>query len=356
MSDLPRISFGTIVLNGEPFTKYCLRSLYPFAYEIIVVEGGSQYAKTYAPDGHSTDGTLEALYEFKKQEDPENKVRIITKDGFWEEKEEQSQAYAEVATGDYLWQVDNDEFYKPEDMKKVIKMLGDNPEITQVSLKEIFFWGGFDYVMNGWKERGGGEIRQRLFKWGPGYRLITHRPPTVHNSNGENLRNLNYVSGYELARKGIFQYHYSLVFPRLVREKCQYHYSHSNIKKYKDVKNWAQDGFMNLKYPYNVDEYKDPTSWLERFRGEHPEIILRLQDDIRKGIVNVEVRRTDDIEALVSSPGYIAGRMRLKFLLFEKRYKNILQQLIRKILGRKGINILKSTRRILLSLLCLPYE
>lgn len=98
----PKITFGIIVLNGEPFTKYCLRQLYPFAYEIIVVEGASQYAKDAADEnGHSLDGTLEALYEFKEQEDPEDKVQIITRDGFWSEKDEQSKAYAERAMGDY---------------------------------------------------------------------------------------------------------------------------------------------------------------------------------------------------------------------------------------------------------------
>ena len=42
----PRVTFGIIVLNGEPFTRYCLRSLYPFAHQIIVVEGGT---RTHAP-------------------------------------------------------------------------------------------------------------------------------------------------------------------------------------------------------------------------------------------------------------------------------------------------------------------
>ena len=90
----PRISFGIIVLNGEPFTKYCLRQIYPYAYEIIVVEGGSRKAINEAPDGHSTDGTLEALRKFKEKEDPEDKVKIVTHEGFWTEKDEQSQAYA----------------------------------------------------------------------------------------------------------------------------------------------------------------------------------------------------------------------------------------------------------------------
>lgn len=42
MSHQPRITFGMIVLNGEPFTRYNLRALYPFAHEIIVVEGAAR--------------------------------------------------------------------------------------------------------------------------------------------------------------------------------------------------------------------------------------------------------------------------------------------------------------------------
>jgi len=36
-----RITFGMIVLNGEPCVLYNLRALYPFAHEIIVVEGAA---------------------------------------------------------------------------------------------------------------------------------------------------------------------------------------------------------------------------------------------------------------------------------------------------------------------------
>ena len=117
---LPRVTFGIIVLNGEPYTRYCLRALYPFAHEIIVVEGACPAAAAIATaDGHSIDGTLEALYRFKEEEDVENKVHIVTRDGFWEEKDESSRAYAERATGDYLWQIDIDEFYHPIDMSAV---------------------------------------------------------------------------------------------------------------------------------------------------------------------------------------------------------------------------------------------
>ena len=115
---LPRISFGIIVLNGEPFTKYCLRQLYPYAYEIIVVEGAVEGAEAIATqNGHSIDGTYEAIHTFKKNEDPDNKLIIIERPGFWFDKNVMSKAYSNAATGDYLWQVDIDEFYRNEEIE-----------------------------------------------------------------------------------------------------------------------------------------------------------------------------------------------------------------------------------------------
>ncbi|HEY4190008.1 MAG TPA: FkbM family methyltransferase, partial [Candidatus Limnocylindrales bacterium] len=86
----PRVTFGVIVLNGEPFTRHTLRSIYPFAHEIIVAEGAAPGARNIATaDGHSRDGTLDALRQFAAEEDPEGKVRIVTAEdeghpnGFW---------------------------------------------------------------------------------------------------------------------------------------------------------------------------------------------------------------------------------------------------------------------------------
>lgn len=88
----PRISFGMIVLNGAPFLRYNLRSIFPFAYEIIVGEGAVPGAAASATaDDHSLDTTLETLYAFKAEEDPEDKLTIVTQDGFLIEKDEMSQ-------------------------------------------------------------------------------------------------------------------------------------------------------------------------------------------------------------------------------------------------------------------------
>jgi hypothetical protein len=320
MKDLPRITFGMIVLNGRPFVRYNLRALYPFAHEIIVVEGATPGAASVAtPDGHSTDGTLETLYRFKAEEDPENKVQIVVRDGFWSEKDEESQAYAQRATGDYLWQVDIDEFYHPRDIQAVLNMLQNDPSISAIAFREIKFWGGFDYIVDGWRSRRGSEIYHRLFKWGAGYRYVTHRPPTVYDPQGRDLRHLKWINGYELARRGIFLYHYSLVFPKQVIEKCEY-YSDAAWARRLEAREWAQEVFLKLQNPYRVHNVYELPSWLERFVGDHSPQIEALRADLKAGRLDIVARPTDDIERLLQSPRYQLGRVALKSLEPWDRY------------------------------------
>ncbi len=310
----PRISFGIIVLNGEPFIRYCLRSLYPFAHQIIVVEGGSEAASSVStPDGHSIDGTLNELSRFKKEEDPENKLEIVVKDGFWSEKDEQSAAYAARATGDYLWQVDIDEFYLAEDVRRILKKLSQNPEITAVSFKQITFWGGFDYYTDGWYLRNGADIYHRLFKWGPGYRYLTHRPPTVIDDEGTDLRKRSWIKAEHLAKENIFLYHYSLAFPKQVKEKAEYYARHSWGKYSSGVINWAQENFLSpVRSPYRIHNVHNHPSWIKKYKGTHPEQILKMNEDILQNRIEIECRNNSDIERLERMKIYRVGRWMLE--------------------------------------------
>ena len=328
----PRITFGMIVFNGEPFTRYCLRGLYPFAHQIIVVEGACKGAATMAtPDGHSSDGTVQALGRFKAEEDPDDKLTVVTAEddghpnGFWPgEKDEQSRAYARRATGEYLWQVDVDEFHKPEDMQAILDMLNGDPAITSVPIPVLTFWGGFGYLVDGfWLRRfqlkyGGGY--PRLFKWGSGYQYAGHRPPTVLDEQGRNLRSGHSAAGRELARRGIFMYHYSLLFPKQMTEKCEYRGSNPYFKS-ADARRWGQDSYLKLCRPFRVFYIYSEPSWLERFRGTHPPQIAAMRQDIRTGRLRVDLRRTDDIERLLRSPAYCVRRGAVKFWeVFERHW------------------------------------
>jgi hypothetical protein len=321
--DLPKVTFGMIVLNGEPFIRYNLRSLYPFAHQIIVVEGAAPGAAHIAtPDGHSKDGTLDVLRDFQTHEDPEHKLSILTAedeghpDGFWaSEKEGQSQAYAKHATGDFLWQVDVDEFYMPEDIRTILEMLRCDESITALSFKQITFWGGFDYITDGWYLRRGwcADGIHRIFKWGAGYRYISHRPVTVYNAQDEDLHRLHWVNGNVLARKGIYMYHYSLIFPKQVFEKCEYYKQADWARRTKALR-WAEENFQKLGNPYHVHNVYDYPSWLERYIGNHPPQIEILHADVRAARIDFAVRPIDDIEKLLQSHTYMLGRAGLRFL------------------------------------------
>ncbi len=348
MKNFPKITFGIIVLNGEPFTRYNLRSLYPFAHEIIIVEGAvPNAASTATPDGHSSDGTLQILKRFKSEEDPENKLTIVTAEdeghpnGFWPgEKDEMSEAYAKRATGNYLWQVDVDEFYKPEDIESIIQILEDNPHITAVSFPMITFWGGLDFTVDGWYLRRGAATYHRLFKWGLGYSYCSHRPPTVCDSEGRDLRTLCWISSQELLEKGIYLYHYSLLFPKQVVEKCAYYQQAKWAKRQKALK-WAEDNFLSLKNPFRVHNVYDYPSWLERFSGLHPPQILQMMEDINKGILDVSLRSVEDVNNLLSSPIYCICKRALRMLDYVDRIKgrvvNCLASTYKTLISKRGI-------------------
>jgi hypothetical protein len=305
------------VLNGEPYIRYNLRALYPFAHEIIVVEGACQASRnTATADGHSQDHTLTILNNFRELEDPEDKVKIVTaedegfKNGWWPEKDEMSQAYAKRATGNYLWQVDSDEFYHSEDIQSVINMLQQDKKIKAISFKVKTFWGGLDYITDGILLRRGAQDFHRLFAWQPGYKYVTHRPPTVIDENGRNLRTIKSISAEEMTKRGINLYHYSFVFPFQVKAKLDYHGLLSPLYL-KKRSAWASN-YFSLKNPFFVDDTSVVIgpSWLTRFHGEHPAEIQQLWRDIEEGQIDIERRNQKDLEELLAKHWYrVATRL-----------------------------------------------
>lgn len=330
---LPKITFGIIILNGEPFIPYCLRSIYPFAYEIIVVEGGHEDAKSVCtPEGHSIDTTLETLYKFKEEEDTENKLTIVTKNGFWPKKDElgrcrtaQSRAYAEKATGDYLWQIDIDEFYKEEDMIRIINILKENPDITAVTFPTYTFWGDINFTADSWSLRRGDKYYHRLFKWSTNYKYLTHEPPTVIDEKGIDLRKKHWISGEKMGRKNIFMYHYSLLFPWQVEQKVKV-YRDEKPEECSEIVQWAENNYFKLGNPYRVHNLYQLPSWLERFKGKHPEQIICMMRDIKEGKISAELRRIYDIERLLKSKRY---RLNIILLKIGNPLEQIFTQLYR---------------------------
>jgi len=278
-SSLVNISFGMIVLNGEPFIRYNLENLYPHAYEILVVEGAvEKFAHAATADGHSLDRTVEIIRNFP---DPKNKIRLIQREGFWPEKDEMSNAYMAECTGEYIWQIDVDEFYKPEDIETVRSFLVSDPDITQVNFRTVGFWRSFRARVMGASFIFGADEFIRIFKFKLGFKYSTHRPPTLADEEGRLFEHRKIVTAQELEKMGIVQYHYSYVFPGYVADKSHYYSKMGWGQGHEDGLDWFSDEWRSLSNPLRVHIIKFPPSWLIPFEGVHPEIIYKMLKEIK---------------------------------------------------------------------------
>lgn len=114
-------------------------------------------------------------------------------------------------------------------------------------------------------------------------------------------------SAPETARRGVYLYHYSLLFPWQVEQKTRL-YQDEKPDWYADVIRWADESYFRLKRPYRVhNQYRSP-SWLERFSGHHPPQVVAMMNDVLAGRTAIAARRTDDVERLLGCWWYPVGR------------------------------------------------
>ena len=106
----------------------------------------------------------------------EEKIKIIH--GKFNEKDEQCKAYMQFINHDidYLWNLDSDEIYKPDDIETIIKLLEDE-QYTSVGIRSCSFYGGFDDYIGGFELNKDNFLR--IFKVYKGATWKTHRPPTI---------------------------------------------------------------------------------------------------------------------------------------------------------------------------------
>ena len=275
-----KIAFGIIVFNGNNTLKESLETIYPYAEQILIAEGPVQF---WQDQGFTTsiDGTNEMLDSFP---DPDNKIKIVHSQ--YSEKLEQTNAYMKYIHDDidYLWNLDSDQVFKPEDIEKVIEILEkSNKTYTLVKFSSITFFGGFNRYMSGYEEKAGFPGLYRIY---PGSKWKKHRYPTMeHNQKPLPEKVLSAETLKD--QYGIRMYHYSAVFALHVSQKIKYYTFLSKggiIDKYfRDVwKAWIYGNRMTKKIiekkHKGVHEYKPyrrSDSYTKRFKGEHPVIIAK---------------------------------------------------------------------------------
>ena len=250
-----KITFGMIVLNGDQVLEETLASVYPYAHQILIAEGPVSY---WQQQGYTTsaDGTNDILNSFP---DPDNKIKIVHSQ--YTEKDDQCNAYMQFLDDetDYIWNLDCDEVFKPEDIETVISLL-EKERYTSVGFKSITFYGGFDHYLSGFEE-GAEFIRVR--KVYPGSYWQTHRPPTIAHKidNPWPEKHLNFndlADNYDVR-----MYHYSYVFPDQVYNKIKYY------KEYLSKENCIDNYFGQVYLPWITGDEQQRQTIEQRYRGVH---------------------------------------------------------------------------------------
>ena len=285
-----KIAVGMIVFNGNYVLRETLESIYPYADQILIAEGPVTF---WQEQGYQTsnDGTNQVIDNFP---DPDNKIKIVH--GQYSEKDDQCNAYMQYLDDDidYIWNVDSDEVFKPEDTESLLKilnsnLLAENP-FTSVGFKSTTFYGGFDNVLGGFEE--GAEFI-RIRKVYPGSYWSTHRPPTIAHKI-DSLYPERHLDFNTLADSyGIRMYHYSYVFPDQVYQKVNYY--KEKISKNNCIDNYFES--IYLPWVYNQDrnsiesKYRGVHEFKPEYRGDcytrpfggkHPSVIEERIDELKE--------------------------------------------------------------------------
>jgi hypothetical protein len=312
------------VVNGEPFLRYQLDSIYPHAHEIIIVEGAyTRYRHASTPDGHSLDNTVTIIRNFP---DPQNKIKLIQREGFWDDLCDMCNAFLPYVTGDVIWQVDADEFYMPQTHEFVAEIMTTNLSLDRICFKTHDFYFSLNYELAGGIEDSGLSDIKRVHRYTPGDIWVTQRPPTLGNTLGAPKALRETISGEEMALLGHFLYHPTVLFRHQFYNKFRYYRQlWPSIPQSDDWLNGIWNRFDNS---INIMGLGTLATWIKPFTGPPaPQALKNLVSDVEAGhYPGYELRQNTDIESYLKSWQYpfdtFAGRC-LNLIQIETRWQRI---------------------------------
>ena len=245
--------------NEEEFAFTVLSSIYDDVDRIIVIEGAVENRPNATETGHSTDMTVKILQDFKKNHDPDNKLLIISINRPWENLEAMKQTFLDMSVpGDWLVINDADEFYRPEDIRRLRKAIELEPHAQEFVPNFLHFYGDcFHVAVPGpeWQPQ-----HQRIFKYVRGMKYNSH--PVVTDPAGH----CTYFSPHYQHRRymlnDFFIYHYGYArrnMNRIMEEKQEYY-----------EKELAGHGAANEKFDQKVQAWFDDTEPVLEYSGPNP--------------------------------------------------------------------------------------
>jgi len=245
--------------NEEDFAGAVLHSIYDEVDRILVIEGAVENRPNSTEDGHSTDNTKGVIDDFKAHNDPDNKLVVISINKHWKDLEDMKQTFLDMSVpGDWMLINDADEFYRPEDIRRLRKAIELNPQAQEFVPNFLHFYGDFSHIAvpgPEWQTQ-----HQRCFKYMRGMKYNSH--PVVTDPAGH----CTYFSPHYQPRRfmlnDFFIYHYGYARHNMdnVMEQKQEYYKGELAK---------HDG-ADKKFDQKVKDWFANAEPVLEFNGEHP--------------------------------------------------------------------------------------
>lgn len=254
--ELP-VHFLTIVLNGEPFIRYhadVFDSL-PFDWHWHIIEGvaehkhdtawslefGASISDEMHDHGLSNDGTSQYLDELVAKYPDKVTVYRTPGGAFWDGKLEMVNApIPDIAEQCLLWQVDADELWTADQLRRGRQMFIDNPQAT-AALYLCTYFVGEDLVITSIDTYGNNRSYEWLRTWRfvPGSRWMSHEPPRLccpaPDGSWVDIAAIQPMMHLETARAGLVFQHFAYVTPEQLRFKELYYGNKNAVAKWEEL-------------------------------------------------------------------------------------------------------------------------
>ena len=208
----------------------------------------------------------------------------------WKHKDDMVNAYIPYVSGDFIFQVDSDEIWSKEALKKLRKLLFDNPDITCLEFRPLQFWHNFETILVGghWEAP-----FTRIFKFEKGAKWRSHEPPVLLAPNGRpynDIKRINATNQFDISF-----YHYNYLTAEQARWKSEFFKNYYETAKVPTcdestrigmTKDWYEKVWLPWSNDAEAIESKYGTSpgggpaWqaigrTKSYNGPHPEVIKR---------------------------------------------------------------------------------
>jgi len=289
------------MLNEEEFIDNFFKHNLPLVDKMIVAEGAVVGYPFCTKDCRSIDNTNSLLSQWKLVYP--NKIEIVRVDRKWRSKQEQQNSMLKyVNDGDWCWIFGADEFYMPNDRKRLTDLLRKHPQVTEITWPTIHFFNDDKHMITNSEFNTPKMIRreQRFFKYEVKRAMIYINHPTInamspmnvdtffHESCAETKLNLGMEKRFEKHKYRsdligiwdyskesiIYRYHYGFIRNPLQRlYKHVYYLIRDRSMSFNEAIDFLMDktdNNVNTIYGYINQIHQTRDIGISEFHGKHP--------------------------------------------------------------------------------------